>query len=220
MIARLESLKKIIVFKLAVIYLRYLIGFAFLVASIPKIKGQRFTSIPTTEPVGYFFEALYQSGFYWNFLGWSQAIAAVLLITQRFATLGAAAFLPIILNVCLITWSVNFGTGTPIITTLMLLATLCLLAWDYRKWTILFQRDHHINLNMTQTPEDKFTNDPTWTLAGLIFVVLIIAPSFFHPNHIPQSTLPWLLTLLTTGLTATLTVFHRQQKMRAHQNSL
>lgn len=214
MIARLESLKKIIVFKLAVIYLRYLIGFAFLVASIPKIKGQRFTNIPTTEPVGYFFEAMYQSGFYWNFLGWSQAIAAILLMTQRFATLGAAAFLPIVLNVCLITWSVNFGTGTPTITTLMLLATLCLLVWDYRKWIILFQRDHEIALDMTREPKDTFINDPVWTWTGVAFVALTVGPSFLGPNPIPQALLAWVISLLVTGIAAAIAVLRREAVRR------
>lgn len=216
MITHLESLKKLIVFKLAVIYLRYLIGFAFLVASIPKIKGQRFTSIPTTDPVGYFFEAMYQSGFYWNFLGWSQAIAAVLLITQRFATLGAAAFFPIILNVCLITWSVNFGSGTPVITTLILLATLFLLAWDYRKWAILLQRDHHINLNLTNTPTDAFLNDPIWTITGILFVLISITPAFFSPIHMPQaqSMLWWVFSLVGIGIAALIIALIRHRRVK------
>jgi hypothetical protein len=68
----IDTLKKLLFFKLTVIYARYLIGFAFVFASIVKIKSMRFTSIPPTEPVGYFFEAMYQTGFYWNFLGWGQ----------------------------------------------------------------------------------------------------------------------------------------------------
>ena len=93
------ALRRFRFFKLVVIYLRYLIGFAFVFASFIKIQGERFTTLPTTEPVGYFFEAMYQTGFYWNFLGWSQFIAGTLLMTQRFATVGAMAFFPIILNV-------------------------------------------------------------------------------------------------------------------------
>jgi hypothetical protein len=73
----IEKLRKLIFFKLSVIYLRYLIGFAFVFASTIKIRGERFTTIPSTEPIGYFFEAMYQTGFYWNFLGWSQFIAGV-----------------------------------------------------------------------------------------------------------------------------------------------
>jgi len=104
----IDKLKTFTFFKLTTIYLRYLIGFAFVFASVVKIKGERFTTLPTDTPVGYFFEAMYQTGFYWKFLGWSQLIAGAILMTQRYATVGAMMFFPIILNVTLITHSVNF----------------------------------------------------------------------------------------------------------------
>lgn len=170
----IDLLKATLFFKLVVIYLRYVIGFAFVFASIVKIRGERFTLMPVDTPVGYFFEAMYQSGFYWNFLGWSQFIAGALLMTQRFATVGAMIFLPIILNVTLITHSVDFGSGTPVITTLMLLGTVFLLLWDYQKWIILFQRDHLIRLDMTQTPEDRFMTHPVWIVAGVLFILFTI----------------------------------------------
>jgi apolipoprotein N-acyltransferase len=129
----IDYLKRFLIVKLFVIYLRYLIGFAFIFASIIKIKGERFTSIPPTEPVGHFFEAMYRSGFYWNFLGWAQLIAGSLLMSQRFSTIGALVFFPIILNVCLITISIDFGSGTPVITTLMLLGTVFLILLGLQK---------------------------------------------------------------------------------------
>ncbi len=178
----IDTLKKLLLFKLAVIYLRYLVGFAFVFASIVKIKSMRFTSIPPTEPVGYFFEAMYQTGFYWNFLGWGQFISGALLMTQRFATVGAMMFLPIILNVFVITHAIDFGMGTPVITTLMLLATICLILWDYKKWIILFRQDHRIKLDLTTEPEDKFMTDPLWVITGVIFIVLTLVPWIFN-NH-------------------------------------
>lgn len=196
----INKLKKLLFFKLTVIYLRYLIGFAFVFASIVKIKGERFTTLPTDTPVGYFFEAMYQSGFYWKFLGWSQLIAGVLMMTQRFSTIGALIFFPIILNITLITHSVNFGTGTPTVTTLMLLGTVYLLLWDYSKWIILFKQDHHIKLDLTQFPEDRFMTHKAWVLAGVAFVVLTIAPNFFSLQQ--HSALPviWVSSLLLTGI--------------------
>src|SRR5690242_1161708 len=104
----IETFKKYVFFKLAVIYSRYLIGFAFVFASLIKIRGERFTRIPPTEPIGYFFEAMYQTGYYWNFLGWAQFIAGTLMMTQRFATVGTMMFLPIILNVFMITHAIDF----------------------------------------------------------------------------------------------------------------
>lgn len=195
----IDTLKKLVLFKLAVIYLRYLIGFAFVFASIVKIKSMRFTSIPPTEPVGYFFEAMYQTGFYWNFLGWGQFISGALLMTQRFATVGAMMFLPIIVNVVVITHAIDFGTGTPVITTLMLLATIFLILWDYKKWIILFRQDHHIKLDLTTEPEDRFMTDPTWIITGVIFIVLTILPWVFNAHSL---FLAWVIAMLVVGITA------------------
>ena len=76
------------------------------------------------------FEAMYRTGFYWNFLGIAQLTAAVLLLFPRTATLGAVVYFPIILNIFVITVSMGFR-GTPIIAGLMLLACTYLLCWDY-----------------------------------------------------------------------------------------
>lgn len=194
----IDYLKRQLLVKLFVIYLRYLIGFAFVFASIVKIRGERFTRIPPTEPVGYFFEAMYQSGFYWNFLGWAQLISGALLMSQRFSTIGAFAFFPVILNVCLITHSVDFGSGTPTVTTLMLLGTIFLLLWDYKKWVILFQRDHTIHLDLTKEPEDRLMNDNIWTLAGVLFVALTIAVQWIGGNQ--TVFIFWIIAMLGIGV--------------------
>jgi hypothetical protein len=198
----IDKLKTFIFFKVTTIYLRYLIGFAFVFASIVKIKGERFTTLPTDTPVGYFFEAMYQSGFYWKFLGWSQLIAGVLMMTQRFATIGAWMFFPIILNITLITHSVNFGTGTPTVTTLMLLGTVYLLLWDYRKWVILFQQDHQIKIDLTILPADRFMTHIVWIIAGFIFIVLTVLPHFFDMQGITWLPFVWVASLLLTGFLA------------------
>lgn len=210
----IDNLKKLVFFKLTTIYLRYLIGFAFVFASIVKIKGERFTTLPADTPVGYFFEAMYQSGFYWQFLGWSQFIAGALLMTQRFATIGAMIFFPIILNVTLITHSVNFGTGTPTVTTLMLLGTAFLLVWDYRKWTILFLPDHQIKLDLTQTPEDRFMTHPTWIITGFIFLVLTIVPNVVVIQKNSFLPIAWLSALLLTGIAAFVYMITQLKKLK------
>lgn len=86
-----------------ILFTRFLIGFAFIPSGLSKLVGDRFTTIPTTEPIGYFFEGFYQTGLYWNFLGLCQVTAAFLLITQRYATIGALLFLGIITNIVVIT---------------------------------------------------------------------------------------------------------------------
>lgn len=115
--------------RLAVIS-RILLALAFIPTGMVKLLGERFTTMPVDTPVGYFFEAMYQSGFYWNFLGLGQVMAGVLLLIPVTSTLGAVMFFPIVLNITVVTWSVGFK-GTVYVTSLMLLASLFLLCWDW-----------------------------------------------------------------------------------------
>jgi hypothetical protein len=119
-------------------FTRLLLGIGFIPPSIIKILHMPFRALPDSNPVGHYFNALYQTGFYYEFLGWGQLLAAVLLLFPRSAHIGALLFLPIILNITVLTTSVGFK-GTPFITNAMFLAALYLVAWDYDRWkAILF----------------------------------------------------------------------------------
>ncbi len=109
---------------------RILLALGFLPSGLTKVLGNQFTSLGLDDPVGFFFEALYRTGFYWQFLGMAQLAAAILLLIPRTTTLGAVLYFPIILNIFLITVSMHFR-GTPVIAGLMLLGSTFLLAWDW-----------------------------------------------------------------------------------------
>ena len=111
---------------------RILLFLAFLPSGLKKVLGERFTILGLESPVGFFFEALYRAGFYWNFLGFMQLVAGLLLLIPRTAYFGALIYLPIIVNIFIIVVAMQFK-GTPIIAGLMLLANLYLLFWDYDK---------------------------------------------------------------------------------------
>ena len=165
-----------------VIYLRYLIGGAFVFSSIVKIQGLRFTSAEGAsaplDSAWHFFETLYRSGLYWNFLGWSQLLAGLLLMTQRFAALGALVFFPISLNIFVITVSYSFS-GTPVITGLMLLANIFLLLWDYQKFMPLIGVDGAEN----HSGFDTISAKSLWVYLGLLlFLVTIISTTIFGRN--------------------------------------
>jgi len=118
--------------KIFTVFTRILLALGFLPSAITKVLGNRFTILGIDNPVGFFFEAMYRTGFYWRFLGLCQLAAAALLVIPRTATIGALVYFPLILNIFVITVSLHF-TGTPFITGLMLLANLYLLCWDYDK---------------------------------------------------------------------------------------
>ncbi|HEX8458087.1 MAG TPA: hypothetical protein VF656_12375 [Pyrinomonadaceae bacterium] len=111
---------------------RILLAVGFLPSGLTKALGHRFTVLGLDNPVGFFFEAMYRTGFYWRFIGLCQLAAAILLVIPRTATIGALVYFPLILNIFIITVSLHFQ-GTPFITGLMLLASIYLLCWDYDK---------------------------------------------------------------------------------------
>ncbi len=119
------------------LFTRILIGCAFIPTGMVKLTGQRFTTIGVDNPIGAFFEAMYQTGLFWQFIGLAQVVAGVLLLIPKLAHLGAALFLPIMTNIFVITVSLRFG-GTPFITGPMLLAVLFLCAYDFHRFRAMF----------------------------------------------------------------------------------
>ncbi len=109
---------------------RILLAIGFMPSGLTKVLGNPFTLLGPESPIGYFFDALYQTGFYWRFIGMAQLVAALLLLIPRTATLGVLIYFPIILNIYVITVSLHFR-GTTYLTGLMLLACIYLLCWDY-----------------------------------------------------------------------------------------
>ena len=109
---------------------RVLLAVGFIPTGAVKLLGRRFTNMSPASDIGNFFETLYRSGPYWRFLGLAQVVAGLLVLSRATATLGALAFFAIMLNVFCITISYDFR-GTPVVTGLMLLATVYLLLWDY-----------------------------------------------------------------------------------------
>lgn len=155
-----------------IIGIRFLVGFAFIPSGLTKLLNRRFTVISTDDPVGYFFEGLYQATLYWNFLGFCQVFTAFLLFTQRFATLGAVLFCGIICNIFIITLSMNFKL-TWVITMLMLLAGILLLVWDWHKIKIL------VGLYPSKYEIENYKSPSLlWQIIGL--VLFIFFTSIMH----------------------------------------
>lgn len=115
------------------LFTRILLAAGFIPTGLVKALGERFTLNSPEHPIGAFFEAMYQTGLYWRFLGLTQIVAGLLLLWPRYAHLGAGIFLGIITNIFVITVALDFN-GTPIVTGLMLLAVLYLCLWDYHRF--------------------------------------------------------------------------------------
>lgn len=113
------------------VFCRVALALGFIPSGIVKVMGERFTGLPSNHPLGHYFDALYLTGFYYRFIGVSQLTAALLLLIPRTALLGAILYLPMIINICVLAYATRFE-GTRI-ATLMLLANLYLLGWDYAR---------------------------------------------------------------------------------------
>lgn len=205
---QLLAWKQKIWLQLAVIYTRYLLGGTFVFASLLKLKGHRFTMIPGAgspfHSPEHLFETLYQSGLYWQFLGLMQLVAGLLLLTQRYALLGALLFLPIIANIYVITLSYEFGY-TSVITGAMLLATVGLLVWDWNRLRIV------VNQPVVALPASAFFERKLWEVVG---GVLFLYTAGYRALTDQYNLLLWLGVCVGVGLSGLLTswVLHRRLK--------
>lgn len=188
----INKIKSSVWAQLFIIFTRYLIGSAFVFASIVKIKGERFSRPGMDDPIGtpfHLFETLYQTGLWWQFIGWGQFLAGALLLTQRYALLGAAMNFPIVLNVFFITVSLDFS-ATPIITSGMLLANLALLMWHWPQLKIFINKK----------PDPFFIGSveglKIWEITGVAMLFVTVLARLWKPFN----ELFWAMTMLAIGL--------------------
>ncbi|HWA06518.1 MAG TPA: hypothetical protein VG961_08220 [Ignavibacteria bacterium] len=189
----MHKLKSKIFPQIFIIYTRYLIGAAFVFASVVKLQGKRFTTTDgINEPINsawHMFETLYQSGLWWKVMGLGQLIAGLLLMTQRYAKLGALMFLPIISNVFVITLSYDFR-GTPVITGLMLLANITLVFWDWDELKVL------VNKTPAAPAPNRFENMRIWEITGL---ALFLFTSIYRAGVTGYNIFLWVIVCSAIG---------------------
>jgi len=177
---------------------RLLLAMAFFPTGMVKLLGRRFTQLPVDNPVGFFFEAMYQTGGFWYFIGFMQVFAAVCLLIPATTTLGAVIFVPLIFSIVLITWGIGFG-GTVYVTAMMLLAAIYLVCWDADKvWAAgssILGRRHGPKLLEGATIIEK----TGWGLGGLVGILLLMTTRGLFPASLR-------LELLMTGVLAFMVV--------------
>lgn len=167
-------------FRRFTVFCRLALAAAFLISGWVKIMGQRFAEgLPHNNPLGHYFDALLQTGYYYTFIGFAQIIIAILLLIPRTALIGAVMYFPIMVNITVLTYALRFdGTRG---TTIMLLANIYLLFWDYECLKHL--------LSSKQPP--IITRAPNKLLRRYFFsgvfaiIVLIIGGTFYLYEIVP-----------------------------------
>ncbi len=114
-------------------------------------------------------------GLYGRFIGISQIIVGILLFTQRFATIGAILCFPIILNIFMVTISLQWQ-GTPYVNAFLVLLNLWLLAYDYHKLKYIFT-DQVSPLKKVPLVRSHPKSDLMWAL-GVISILVSVPLSY------------------------------------------
>ena len=155
---------------LFVINVRILIGFAFLPAALKKVLDQPFTDPANVGRFHDFLDAFRATGWFYQFVGVTQLVAALLLFSQRFALLGAMIALPVLTAITAFCWSTQvYPTAT--VATLMWLGTIGLLVWDVERWRGLIG-----GAAMESAPVAL----RAWQLCGLAIFVLYVGVCVLH----------------------------------------
>src|SRR6266436_8007306 len=82
-------------FKRFAIFCRIALAASFIPTGYVKIMGERFAAgLPSNNPLGHYFDALYLTGYYYTFIGIAQIIIATLLLIPRTSLLGALMYFP------------------------------------------------------------------------------------------------------------------------------
>ena len=174
MFTLVEAARKRRSLALLVVNLRILIGFAFVPAGLKKLTGQPFTDPNNVGAFHEFLHAFLATGPFYHFVGVMQLVGATLLMTQRYATLGAAVILPIVAAITALCWS-TAGVPTIVTVTLMLIGIVGLLLWDVARWRAILAADHRA-LEVRVQPADALIDMRLWERCGLtILVVYLLA---------------------------------------------
>ena len=172
------------------VFCRFALAFAFIVAGMVKIVGERFANgLSIHHPMGAYLEALHHTGYYYTFIGIAQVVAAVLLIIPRMVTLGALLYFPIIVNIWILSSAVRFE-GSFVTSPLMVLANLYLLAWNYDRLRYIFPFKRHSDFGIIKKPSTYSNRFPFLFFIGVFFsVALTIAYARYGHEVMPRNSL-------------------------------
>ena len=114
---------------------RLLLGVLMLGGGLYKLSDNHLRGL-MGPPVDHVFLAKHGLELFAHFIGVAQLLTGLLLLTHRFALLGAIMLVPMWLNIIFLTWSQHW-TGTPFLVAGFLVLNLGLLLHDYQRLKLL-----------------------------------------------------------------------------------
>ncbi|WKN30332.1 DoxX family protein [Porifericola rhodea] len=172
------------------IFCRITLALGFIPAGLTKIMGERFASgLSVNHPMGHYLEALHHTSYYYTFIGVAQVLAAILLLIPRTITLGALIYLPIILNICILSFAVRFE-GSHVTAPLMLLANLYILGWNYDRIKFILPFKKNSDYPFVEKPKKYSNKFPILFFTGVIAAIgLLILYFIYGHNVMPRNSL-------------------------------
>lgn len=131
--------------------------------------------------------APYGLGLWGRFVAWAQLVIGLLLLSQRFATLGGVMLVPMLVNILFVTISLGF-VGTPYLVAFLLAMNLTLLAAEYGKFKFMLF-DNGADIPDVPLRRENWKLDLLWAFG----MALCLAAGAF------QSIRPLMYTLLGIG---------------------
>lgn len=140
----IDPLRRMGFFKFSYWSIRIGLGLTFIISGLRKWPGVKFTMLPPEDPVGGFFQTMYDLGFYWNFIGYLQIAIGILAFFNRTIVLSSVLMMPFTVNIFLISVALNMR-GTPVITAAMLLGNIALLFWHYENYMPMLSKRRYVS---------------------------------------------------------------------------
>ena len=154
-----------------IVCLRLFLGLIFFTSGMAKLLDGQFPGI--IGPVWLEEElAKYQLGWYARFIAYSHVFIGLMVLTQRYATIGNIMMTPLIMNILVVTISLQWR-GTPYLLAFLLLINIVLLFVDFHKLKPLFPG----RFNSYKVPD---TDQPYSILWLTNFSTFVICPVFYH----------------------------------------
>ncbi len=158
-------------YRFFIIGIRVFLGLIFFTSGMAKIYYQQGSGFPGLIGPVWLEERLVQYGLdlFARFVAYSQVMVGLLLLTQRFATLGAVMLFPIILNIFVVTVSLKWQ-GTPYVNFFLLSLNAILLTHDFHKLKFLVSED--TDSNKSWRIERKYPQIDRLWLAGIGLILV------------------------------------------------
>ena len=119
-------------------------------------------------------------GLFARFVAISQIVVGLLLLSKRFATIGAVMLFPLLLCILMVTISLEWQ-GTPYVNAFLLLINLTLLAADYPKLKFLLHQDPD-RLKQYPLVRKNALEDMIWVVGFIIFIIGLLTINY-TPAH-------------------------------------